>query len=54
MRVPPTSKEEEFRRRAHECHRLALHAPSVDTKQFYLDLAQHWIFLADHTAKHPG
>jgi len=49
-----TSKVEEFRRRAQECRVLAKRTASLEIKQFYLDLAQHWTFLADHAAKHPG
>jgi hypothetical protein len=46
-----SSKEEEFRQRAEACRQRAARATGLDIKQSYLDLADHWTFLADQTAK---
>ena len=44
-------KELEFRQRAEQCCRLAARATALDTKQSYLDLAEHWTLLADQVAR---
>jgi len=44
-------KELEFRQRAEQCCRLAARATALDLKQSYLDLAEHWTFLADQVAR---
>lgn len=44
-------KELEFRQRAEQCCRLAARATALDIKQSYLDLAEHWTFLADQVAR---
>lgn len=44
-------KEDKFRKRAADCRRQAERTPMVDIKQYYLDLASHWEFLAQTEAK---
>jgi len=40
------SNAEQFRENARACAESAQHAPDLNTRLFYLDLEQHWTYLA--------